>query len=57
MSIEFLFFVRNSRSFVIVVAIASSSLILFSNPFIPLYMAAGSRVKGLPFVKDLEKMV
>ncbi len=33
MSIGFLFFLRDSLSFVIAVAIASSSRILFSNPF------------------------
>jgi len=45
MSIGFLFFVRDSLSFSIVVAIASSSRILFSNPFTPLLMTTGSRLK------------
>ncbi len=45
MSIGFLFFVRDSLSIVIDVAIASSSRILFSNPFMPLLMTTGSRLK------------
>ena len=45
MSIGFLFFVRDSLSIVIAVAIASSSRILFSNPFMPLLMTTGSRLK------------
>ena len=45
MSIGFLIFVRYSLSFLIVVAIASSSRILFSNFFIPLLITTGSRLK------------
>jgi hypothetical protein len=37
--------VRDSLSIVIAVAIASSSRILFSNPFMPLLMTTGSRLK------------